>query len=395
MAASSTVVVEFRRSERKNPARATDADPFRFEIVSDRARFDALAPQWDALFERSATPNQIFQSHWWLSAWADHFLTPPLDLAIVVGWRGEALAMAWPMVAQKRMGVTQISWMGEPASQYGDALVEGSEDRDELLLRGWHELRALGADVVHLRKTRADSTVASIAHLAGLVTVAQQNAPYVDLASAPTWEALDARYDAKLRSARRRLNRRLAETGVIGFEAIPPGGRASRMLRQALAFKRARFQRDAILAPTLTDKRFEAMLADVARESHGRLTAIGRNGEAIGVEFSLKCKDALFGYIIAHDQRFEKQGLGVTLAGHVIRAAHDDGFSRYDLLAPADPYKMSWAQGAVEVRDLAASLTWRGRIYERAWTRFGRAQAKRFADRLPGFLRRILRLFLS
>jgi hypothetical protein len=58
------------------------------EAISQRAQFDALEPEWNALFDRVGRPCDIFQSYGWLWHWANHYLDERSRLSIVVGRRG-------------------------------------------------------------------------------------------------------------------------------------------------------------------------------------------------------------------------------------------------------------------------------------------------------------------
>ena len=86
--------------------------------------------------------------------------------------------------------------------------------------------------------------------------------------------------------------------------------------------------------------------------------------------------------MLAPKPGFEKQGVGAILAGQAIIGALEQGYGAYDLLAPADAYKMEWASGCVGVRDFALVRTARGRLYKWLWLDFGRQMLKSVADRL-------------
>jgi CelD/BcsL family acetyltransferase involved in cellulose biosynthesis len=88
-----------------------------FATITDRAEFDALEEEWNALFERAGRPHQLFQGFNWLRHWANHYLDSRLRLSIVVGHRDGRLSIVWPLVAQHVAGLKRLSWMGEPVSQ--------------------------------------------------------------------------------------------------------------------------------------------------------------------------------------------------------------------------------------------------------------------------------------
>ncbi len=91
-------------------------------FVSDRAGFDALEAEWNALFERAGRSTQLFQRFNWLWHWCNHYLADPQApgrgsrLAIVTARREGRLVMVWPLVSERAGG-------------YQDALVDGRPRR--------------------------------------------------------------------------------------------------------------------------------------------------------------------------------------------------------------------------------------------------------------------------
>src|SRR5437016_4655895 len=45
-----------------------------FAVIADRAGFEALEAEWNALFASAGRPCQIFQTFNWLWHWANHYL---------------------------------------------------------------------------------------------------------------------------------------------------------------------------------------------------------------------------------------------------------------------------------------------------------------------------------
>jgi CelD/BcsL family acetyltransferase involved in cellulose biosynthesis len=363
-----------------------------FALIAERAQFDGLEADWNALFDRAGRPHQVFQQFSWLWHWANHYADRDAGFSIVTGRRNGRLVLIWPLVMTRIAGLKKLSWMGEPVSQYGDALADSEEDATDLLHTSWAYILSLGADIISLRKIRSDAAVSRLLAETGAVRGACSNAPSLDLGSAKDFETYCRRYSAKRRSDLRRHLRCLNEAGSITFEQHQCGEVAGELAGHAIALKRAWLTERGIIFPPLQDSRFErffgAIALDRTRSPGIRISAVRCNGEPIGVEISLQCKDHVFGAIISHNLEFAKQGAGVVLAEYSIRTAHECGYVRFDLLPPADPYKMNWADGAIMVADWAAPLTRAGALYARAWLGFGRQLVKKAAVALPPWLGR-------
>jgi CelD/BcsL family acetyltransferase involved in cellulose biosynthesis len=360
------------------------------EVIDTRAGFDGLREAWETLFARAGEPANVFQSHGWLSNWANHYLDETMRLAIVIGSRDGRLVMVWPLVVIHGASFRQLRWMGDPVSQYGDVLVEHCAESDHWLRAGWKKLTEIGADVAYLRKVRDGSTASSMLRMNGAAVVARHQAPYLTLDGARDFETYEKRWSAKLRSSRRRYSRRLESEGRITFEEHVSGPRAWELTNWAIRYKKDWVKTKGIVAPALMDPRFQRFFSDVALgQIHSppiRVVAVLCDGKPIGVEISFTCKGHLFGHLISRNSEFEKKGVGSVLTEFAVRSAHRRGFAVYDLLAPSDPHKREWANKQVETVDWAASFSLRGRLYTRAWLGFGRPCLKRAVDSLRGRL---------
>ena len=205
-----------------------------FELVTERTAFDALETDWNALFDRAGRSSQVFQTFNWNWHWANHYLSGApggiegLNLSIVTARRDGQLIMVWPLVSERVRGITQIFWMGEPVSQYGDVIIDNLPDALDVMRAGWAFLASHAkGDVVRLRRVRSDAAVAPLMAEIGARITDRQKAPYLDLTSAPSFAKYEERYSGQVRRNRRRLSRRLEEQGPMLFERHKGGAEAS------------------------------------------------------------------------------------------------------------------------------------------------------------------------
>jgi CelD/BcsL family acetyltransferase involved in cellulose biosynthesis len=381
------------------------APGFALQFVTTRAAFDALGPEWNDLFGRAGRDTQLFQTFNWNWHWANHYLPHRAEdqrtcsLAIVAGRLEGRLVMLWPLVLERTAGLAALRWMGEPVSQYGDVLLEDVPGAQELLQQAWRAILArLGADVLHLRKVRADAVVGPLLRQMGMAEVARAEAPFLDLASAPDFATYDQRYGAKARKNRRRLMRRLTERGDAALERHTVGPEAAAAARQALALKQAWIRTTGRLSPALADARFAAFFADAA-EGRGRpagcgVTVLKSMGVPAALGIDLTCAGRRAAHVIVHDPQLEAFSPGTLLLQEWVRGACGDGVATFDLLAPAYAYKLDWADGSVGVGDYALGITPAGRLYARLYLGLVRERLKAAAD-ARGLLRRLRKLWAS
>jgi len=372
-----------------------------FEIVSERAAFDALEAEWNDLFARAGRGTQVFQTFNWNWHWCNHYLADPARgesataLAVVAARRAGRLVMVWPLVKERSSGLAQLAWMGEPVSQYGDVLVENGADAAMLLREAWRFIvTELSPDVARLRKVRDDAAVAPFLAEAGALPTQRLEAPYLDLASAPDFATYEQRYSPRSRRNRRRLARRLEERGPMVIERHREGMRARDLATQALALKRDWLKDRGLVSPALTDPRMTAFFADIAegamRPVGCRIDALTSDGEAAAVEISIMCKDRTVMHVIVFNLKYEKAGAGVLLLEDTFANSFDGTCRVFDLLAPADGYKIDWADAATGVTDWAIPVSRKGWLYSRLYLGLARPAVKATLGALPMSLRRAL-----
>jgi CelD/BcsL family acetyltransferase involved in cellulose biosynthesis len=380
------------------PATPANPAPCHFEIVTARAGFDALATEWDDLFARAGRDHQGFQTFSWNWHWCNHYLGKPRDgggcLSVLVGRRAGRLVMVWPLVTRRVAGVTQLTWMGAPVSQYGDVLIDDLPDALAILRAGWaHVIAATKPDLVSLPRVRADAAVAPlITELCALPTRRLQ-APYLDLASAPDFETYMQRHSGRSRKKRRAAAKRLAEQGAK-FVQHAKDATASQLAVDAIVSKRAQLLERGIISPPLADPRMRAFFADAAAAgAHSAgvtVYALEIDGERAAIDVLVACKDAIATHIFAYEPKYAKDRVGAYLLELTIAQAFADGRHTFDLLAPADDYKLRWADGTIDVTDWAVPVSAKGTAYARLYLQTLRPLAKSALNALPAALTRYL-----
>jgi CelD/BcsL family acetyltransferase involved in cellulose biosynthesis len=381
---------------------ATTHAELNFSVVTNRDAFDALEGEWNALFERAGRPHQVFQSFNWNWHWANHLLgtlTSKRALALLTARRDGELVMIWPLISDRAHGLTLLSWMGEPVSQYGDIIADDSVTLSQLQA-AWSFLCAtLKPDLARLNKTRADAAIAPLLESLGGVVTQRLEAPYLDLTSAPTFEAYEQRYSTKARKNRRRYWRRIKEQGDIAVRQFHEGAQAAAILDEAIAVKRAWLAHKGLVSPALADERtrhfFQAVASSTDRPTSCRVSTITCNGVNAAFEVGFACKGHMAIHILAYSLEFEKLSVGVLLLEAMLRTSKQDGFKTYDLLAPRADYKMDWADGVVAVNDHALAMTIKGRVYAQGYLALVRPKLKVAVERMPTSLRRLLSRRLS
>jgi CelD/BcsL family acetyltransferase involved in cellulose biosynthesis len=143
------------------------------------------------------------------------------------------------------------------------------------------------------------------------------------------------------------------------------GGTAGREAIAAIQEKRLSFQLASVL--TRIDKRFESFFADYCGRRRDDVEpvvsrlAVGEQAVAREIGFVHK------GYYVSHlgtfDAAFGGFAPGTMQMDETIAACMERGLDTFDLLAPADDYKLDFADGVVSVRDYTMALSAKGALF--------------------------------
>ena len=366
-------------------ARSTPAAGLEVEVVTGLSGFNALRAEWSELFDRAAAPHQVFQSFALLSAWAKAYAGDGRGLTVVTARIGGRLVAAVPLMRQRRFGIDILQFMGAPVAQFDDMLADPACGED-ILAAIWAGIERLGADLLQARRIREDGAFWRLGRRETVVFETME-APYANLLARVESGEPGPAYSSKDRSNLRRRMRRLGERGSLALRSCPPGSEAGNLVEPAIEMKTAALQRQGVYWRTVGCTRFSDFFRHVAADNDSglRVSSIELDGKPIGVDLSFLCKGVGFGHVLATDGAFEREGLGQLLVHHVFAEMRSHGAARFDLLAPADPYKMHHADGVTRVESRAYAFTPRGRLAAQLGYRLAMPAARRMANWLPGW----------
>jgi len=376
---------------------AGDVTGIEWSLVTTIEAFEALEDDWNALHRAVGHKSHAFQSFNWCWHWCRHYLgdgrTGP-SLAIVTGRIGARLALVMPLVTQRKSGLMELTWLGEPVSQYGDLLAAPAAAAIEHLEAAWRfAVTQSRADVANLRRVRDDAIAARLFdHLAAEVTTAEE-APFLELSADRCFKGWENRRKPRAIKNRRRQERRLAEQGEIRFVALTGSEEAAALAAHAVRLKRDTLADKGDISLTLADPRFERFFADVVhgcgRPAGATVLALTSQGTPAALKILIETKDAAFLHVAVFEPRFEKCGVGALLLEHAIGRTITDGRREFDLLPPRHNYKLDFADGSVFVRDYAVALSAKGWVYTRGVLKL-RSRIKRAITKMPKSVRRVI-----
>lgn len=392
-------------SSRPAPSVGTVATGQTIEVINDLGAFLSLEAEWNALHDANRSNQLAFQSFEWIRAWLTTYLADPGEqtqcVAIVIVRTNGRLRLVCPLAVKKVLGLKCLTWAGEPASQYGDIISDGTPASHALIDGALaHAIEHTRPDLVHLRKVREDAAIVPWLNSQAAVTTAHDAAPRLELHDATSFDAYCKRYSAKARKNRRRLRRRLTENGAVTTTVLETGSAAREAIRTGIAFKQAWLIDRGLVTSGLHDTNMSRFLEEFVDRPNPLaspfVSVMQCDTTPVSMQFGLQTRHGLALHLIAYNRQMEKAGAGVLHIEDTLAYCIDQGLATLDFLAPDAPYKRAWADTAIAITDYAIARTVKGQLFAHGYLGHARDLLKSQVEALPLSVRRkIVRRFQS
>lgn len=311
------------------------------EIVSSIARLEALASEWDALADRSASP---LVRHAWFVAAARTYAADA-ELAIFAARREGRLQAVAPMVVDRSGLTPRLRMLGFQSPEPEAFLF----DDEEALAAVCSAVLSTGRPVVLPRLDAASPEwrfLNEAARRMGLAIPRPELKSYYVTVLKSDWGAFEAAMSGKRRQDLRRLHKQLAEHGEIVFEVVSPDeagveAAMAELVRVEAASWKSQSRTAMVDRPLLAAfMREYARLA--AREGKLRISTLRLNGEAIAVQMDIQEGGRLWGLKMGVDDRWSKYAPGVLSTHELIRWAVSQGLGGCEHLGEAEEWQRRW-----------------------------------------------------
>ncbi len=345
-------------------------------VITSLNALTEMEAQWRDLEAHVQNHISVFQSFDWIMAWAQTYLIekPSLSLHILAGYEDGKLVYLWPLMRDRRMGLSVLTWLSEPFGQYGDLL-----SRKGANARQWMESsiaflkRLRDVDLLRLRHVRADSHLATHGQALFIDANASDKAPFLDLTQFATEAEYDARYTSVQRKRRKKIRKSIEERGEIKFARLPVGSIADVAIQNAIAEKNAWLSERGRMNRVMSCVSHGPFLKTLSRRLGGSVevvvTELTAGEKPVSWEVGFRHRGVHYGYITSHVNALTNLSPGRLHMDLSQRACLAEGMSQFDLMVPNDAHKESWSSGTVDTRDyylpLSATGTAVGHIYIR------------------------------
>lgn len=308
---------------------------------------EEVADDWQVLESNggAATPFQSLAMA--RAATEVHLRAGEVPRIAVVRQGGRPLVIL-PTVIASRFGMKVARFLGDPLIQYGDALCAPGTATRHLETAFHAAADGAACDALHLRKVRHDARLAPVLRNQA-AAFNRDEAPFLDVAS--------FRSDDEPRQVRR-ARRKLSALGPLRLE-VTQGDAAREHLRDALAIKRRWLAARRLPSSVVGCDHWEAAIERLANhdgETQLCLAMLHVGDRPAAYEIAFTAGGRWYAFLGAIVDDFARHSPGRVQVADTIAWCRDNGFDRYDLLAPADEVKRSYCNEAAPVADYSHAL---------------------------------------
>lgn len=345
-------------------------------VVTSLLALGEMEVQWRDLESHVQNHTSVFQSYDWVMSWAQTYLNekPSISLHILAGYEEGKLVFLWPLMRDRQMGLSVLTWLTEPFGQYGDVLCRKGHCPRQWMDSSIAFLKRLrDVSMLRLRHVRADSHVATYGRDVFVDAKAPDKAPYLDLKQFATDADYDARYSSVQRKRRKKIRKAIEEMGEVKFTRLPAGSLADTAIQSAITEKNAWLSERGRMNRVMSCPAHSPFLKNLSRRLSGTVevvvTELTAGGKAVSWEVGFRHQGTHYGYITSHVNALTDLSPGRLHMDLSQRACLVDGMTRFDLMVPNDAHKESWSSATVDTCDyylpLSASGVVVGHVYIR------------------------------
>jgi CelD/BcsL family acetyltransferase involved in cellulose biosynthesis len=316
----------------------------RYEIVTDLATAESIAPLWNELLDRSIC-NRAFSSPIWFIAACQ--VQPDLEPWLVLAWRGESLAGVLPLA--KRSEASEAIFPSSRSDYHDIVVADGdmaaAEGLLECALSEQTRVRRL-----QLTGIRQDSNLAAAlkalarGHDLADCCVAEQECSYITLAATRA-EYLASRSTALRKGVNRSL-RKAAAAGLAMRDLTPADLSPERVVEVFFSLHFSRFGEQSAFRRGSSNFRFATLALPVLfAERRLHVLAVQEEQRILALDLLFRGARSLCSWNGGYSPQAERWSPGRLLLVFGMERARELGLEEYDLLRGTQKWKASWANG--------------------------------------------------
>ncbi|MFI6351901.1 GNAT family N-acetyltransferase [Streptomyces sp. NPDC050743] len=320
------------------------------ELVTDEARFAALAPSWARLYGRCAAATP-FQSHAWLHSWWLTYGSRGRLRVLVVRAGGELVAAAPLMLVRRPLPA--LVPLGGAISDYADVLLDDSDDGRAAGALTEALADAARTALIDFREVRPGAAVERVYDRWPGPRRTVADSQCLELPAVPM-EDLVARLPSN--KAQQRVRAKLRKLSALGVERrAVQSADVDAALGRLLELHRLQWQGRKVTTEHLQPRFREHLVRAVGpmvRSGNAAVTEFRVDGEVMAVDLTLLSPGLAGGYLYGAHPGLRERKADVAVMLLDACAERAGGRGALSLLRGDEPYKHHWRPDPVVNRRL-------------------------------------------
>lgn len=304
------------------------------DVITSYDELAALAPQWEALWRRSADATP-FQSPQWLLPWFRHFGSGG-ELTCIVNRNNDELTTLAPLYVLRDDDESLGMLLGSGISDYCDLLGDAAGV--------FESLREINCQMWDLQQLRPTSPLVAAALPDGWSDMVSDHDACPVLSIEGAGAQLENLISTHFRKKIRYYRRAMARGGSVRVDAATAENLDE--LLDALFVLHAKRWQQRGLPGVLADETTQQFHREVARglldAGALRMYATRIDDRVAAVFYGFAHARTVYYYLSGYEPALEKLSVGTLIVAHAIEEAVRDGAVMFDFLRGAEEYKYAW-----------------------------------------------------
>lgn len=264
------------------------------------------------------------------------------------------------------LGFKSAQFCGEPIIQYNDLKNYDLISSDQIKVVVKQQLAENNISLLIFRNVREDSYLYEILRQSG-GEISNKKAPYINLELMQRLDDYFKTLSASTRKSRKRAVKKIDGSFEVDFEVLTNKNITPELVDEVIAIKAKQLeemgQTSRLFASQVQLNKLKSIILSQDKDFECVFSILKLNGEKAAVEIGYLFNQQYYSFLGTMDSQFKRYSPGVYQLIKTIDWAIENNIKTFDLLAPEDNYKFSWARhNYINVYDFIFPQTIMGKV---------------------------------
>lgn len=289
------------------------------------------------------------------------------DCLVVETKTDDVVNAALSLQLTQRLGFKIAELSGEPIIQYNDLYSEAEPNLATFNQALTQKMHQKNVDLIYFHNVRHDSGLYQLLENTGIITMVKK-APYIDLSEMNGLDDYYKSLSAKTRKSRRRSLKKLEAQFNVEYVTIIDQDIDLDLVDQVIKLKKNQLERLGLSSRLFANEEkmqeLEGIILAPNKPFKCIFSLLKCDDKIAAAEIGYLHQDVYYSFLGTMDEDFYSYSPGGCQLLKTIEWALQNHVKIFDLLAPEDDYKTSWAgEQSMMVYDIMLPFTAKGKLF--------------------------------